>query len=164
MYQKRIFNLLSLHLLHKTHLFPLRWDEFEIKEKICDEFVSSKGRQRGRERKWQFFLWIVSRSRRRSGSGLTDTHSQQQQQQQQQQPQHYTTTMLRGPHHSMVLDSDVKEKIDVEPHYLHPAVAGQEISYHDNVLVDKDKKKDFWGEKRRDERAAAWFRDGRRVA
>lgn len=48
-----------------------------------------------------------------------------------------------GPHHSMVLDSDVKEKIDVEPHYLHPAVAGQEISYHDNVLVDKSKKKDF---------------------
>ncbi|XP_034951791.1 LOW QUALITY PROTEIN: uncharacterized protein [Chelonus insularis] len=48
-----------------------------------------------------------------------------------------------GPHHSIVLDSDVKEKIDVEPHYLHPAVAGQEISYHDNVLVDKSKKKDF---------------------
>ncbi|XP_057321060.1 uncharacterized protein LOC130664898 isoform X1 [Microplitis mediator] len=48
-----------------------------------------------------------------------------------------------GPHHSIVLDSDVKEKIDVEPHYLHPAVAGQEISYHDNVLVDKTKKKDF---------------------
>ena len=68
----------------------------------------------------------------------------QQQQQQQQQQHHSTTTVLhRGPHHSMVLDSDVKEKIDVEPHYLHPAVAGQEISYHDNVLVDKDKKKDF---------------------
>ncbi|XP_074096669.1 LOW QUALITY PROTEIN: uncharacterized protein LOC141525878 [Cotesia typhae] len=49
-----------------------------------------------------------------------------------------------GPHHSIVLEPDVKEKIDVEPHYLHPAVAGQEISYHDNVLVDKTKeKKDF---------------------
>lgn len=70
-------------------------------------------------------------------------HQHQSSGKQQQQPQHYTTTMLRGPHHSMVLDSDVKEKIDVEPHYLHPAVAGQEISYHDNVLVDKDKKKDF---------------------
>lgn len=66
-------------------------------------------------------------------------------QQQQQQQQHHSTTVLhRGPHHSMVLDPDVKEKIDVEPHYLHPAVPGQEISYHDNVLVDKDKKKDFW--------------------
>lgn len=65
-------------------------------------------------------------------------------QQQQQQQHHSATTMLhRGPHHSMVLDPDVKEKIDVEPHYLHPAVAGQEISYHDNILVDKDKKKDF---------------------
>lgn len=65
-------------------------------------------------------------------------------QQQQQQQQHHSTTVLhRGPHHSMVLDPDVKEKIDVEPHYLHPAVPGQEISYHDNVLVDKDKKKDF---------------------
>ncbi|XP_043280699.1 uncharacterized protein [Venturia canescens] len=51
--------------------------------------------------------------------------------------------MHRGPHHSLVLDSEVKEKIDVEPHYLHPAVAGQDISYHDNVLVDKSKKKDF---------------------
>lgn len=72
------------------------------------------------------------------------TGKQQQQQQQQQQQHHSTTTVLhRGPHHSMVLDSDVKEKIDVEPDYLHPAVAGQEISYHDNVLVDKDKKKDF---------------------
>lgn len=48
-----------------------------------------------------------------------------------------------GPHHSMVLDADVKEKIDVEPHYLHPAVAGQEISYHDNVLIDKSKKKEY---------------------
>ncbi|XP_076763532.1 uncharacterized protein LOC143430938 [Xylocopa sonorina] len=64
--------------------------------------------------------------------------------QQQQQQQHHSTSVLhRGPHHSTVLDADVKEKIDVEPHYLHPAVAGQEISYHDNVLVDKDKKKDF---------------------
>jgi neuroblastoma suppressor of tumorigenicity 1 len=58
------------------------------------------------------------------------------------QPPHHTS-LHRGPHHSMVLDSDVKEKIDVEPHYLHPAVAGQDISYHDNVLVDKSKKKDF---------------------
>ncbi|KAJ8686577.1 hypothetical protein QAD02_022371 [Eretmocerus hayati] len=52
-----------------------------------------------------------------------------------------------GPHHSLVLDADdaVKEKIDVESHYLHPALAGQEISYHDNVLIDKSKKneKDF---------------------
>ena len=72
-------------------------------------------------------------------------HQHQHQHQQQQQQQHHSTTTVlhRGPHHSMVLDSDVKEKIDVEPHYLHPAVAGQEISYHDNVLVDKDKKKDF---------------------
>lgn len=71
-------------------------------------------------------------------------HQSSGKQQQQQQQQHHPTTVLhRGPHHSMVLDSDVKEKIDVEPHYLHPAVAGQEISYHDNVLVDKDKKKDF---------------------
>ncbi|XP_051165511.1 uncharacterized protein LOC127284222 [Leptopilina boulardi] len=53
------------------------------------------------------------------------------------------THMHRGPHHSLVLEPDVKEKIDVEPHYLHPAVAGQEISYHDNVLVDKAKKKEF---------------------
>lgn len=52
-------------------------------------------------------------------------------------------SLHRGPHHSMVLESDVKEKIDVEPHYLHPAVAGQEISYHDNVVVDKTEKKDF---------------------
>lgn len=59
-------------------------------------------------------------------------------------PHHNTPThMHRGPHHSLVLESDVKEKIDVEPHYLHPAVAGQEISYHDNVLVDKGKKKEF---------------------
>ncbi|KAH0953217.1 hypothetical protein HN011_009794 [Eciton burchellii] len=65
-------------------------------------------------------------------------HEHQHQHQQQQQ-QH----LHRGPHHSLVLDSDVKEKIDVEPHYLHPAVAGQEISYHDNILVDKEKKKDF---------------------
>lgn len=52
----------------------------------------------------------------------------------------------RGPHHSIVLDSDseVKEKIDVEPHYLHPAVAGQEISYHDNVVVpEKTQKQDL---------------------
>ncbi|KAK2577205.1 hypothetical protein KPH14_003355 [Odynerus spinipes] len=72
-------------------------------------------------------------------------HQQSSKQQQQQQQQHHGTTTLlhRGPHHSMVLDSGVKEKIDVEPHYLHPAVAGQEISYHDNVLVDKGKKKDF---------------------
>lgn len=51
-----------------------------------------------------------------------------------------------GPHHSLVLaDSGVKEKIDVESHYLHPALAGQEISYNDNgLLVDqKTKKKDF---------------------
>ncbi|XP_014218139.1 uncharacterized protein LOC106646592 [Copidosoma floridanum] len=50
-----------------------------------------------------------------------------------------------GPHHSLVLDADaeVKEKIDVESHYLHPALAGQEISYHDNVLHDKTKDKDF---------------------
>ena len=62
----------------------------------------------------------------------------------QQQSHHGASGLLhRGPHHSMVLDADVKEKIDVEPHYLHPAVAGQEISYHDNVLVDKTKKKDF---------------------
>ncbi|XP_011161184.1 neuroblastoma suppressor of tumorigenicity 1 isoform X2 [Solenopsis invicta] len=65
-------------------------------------------------------------------------HEHQHQHQQQQQ-QH----LHRGPHHSLVLDSDVKEKIDVEPHYLHPAVAGQEISYHDNILVGKEKKKDF---------------------
>ncbi|CAL1682976.1 unnamed protein product [Lasius platythorax] len=62
---------------------------------------------------------------------------QHQHQHQQQQQQH----LHRGPHHSLVLDSDVKEKIDVEPHYLHPAVAGQEISYHDNILVGKEKKK-----------------------
>lgn len=48
-----------------------------------------------------------------------------------------------GPHHSLVLDSGVKEKIDVESHYLQPALAGQEISYHDNALLDKTKKKDF---------------------
>ena len=61
-----------------------------------------------------------------------------------QAPHHNPSKLMhRGPHHSMVLESDVKEKIDVEPHYLHPAVAGQEISYHDNVLVDKAKKKDF---------------------
>ena len=48
-----------------------------------------------------------------------------------------------GPHHSLVLDAGVKEKIDVESHYLHPALAGQEISYHDNLLVEKSKKKDF---------------------
>ncbi|XP_028050458.2 cyclin-dependent kinase 8 [Monomorium pharaonis] len=64
---------------------------------------------------------------------------QHQHQHQQQQQQH----LHHGPHHSLVLDSDVKEKIDVEPHYLHPAVAGQEISYHDNILVGKEKKKDF---------------------
>jgi len=64
-------------------------------------------------------------------------HEHQHQHQQQQQHLH------RGPHHSLVLDSDVKEKIDVEPHYLQPAVAGQEISYHDNILVGKEKKKDF---------------------
>ncbi|XP_015595678.1 uncharacterized protein LOC107267961 [Cephus cinctus] len=57
--------------------------------------------------------------------------------------QHHEALLHRGPHHSMVLDSGVKEKIDVEPHYLHPAVAGQEISYNDNILVDKDKKKGF---------------------
>ncbi|XP_012263255.1 uncharacterized protein LOC105690207 isoform X3 [Athalia rosae] len=56
---------------------------------------------------------------------------------------HHGGLLHIGPHHSLVLDSDVKEKIDVEPHHLHPAVAGQEISYHDNVLVEKDKKKDF---------------------
>lgn len=61
-----------------------------------------------------------------------------------QTPHHKSPTLMhRGPHHSMVLESDVKEKIDVEPHYLQPAVAGQEISYQDNVLVDKAKKKDF---------------------
>lgn len=49
----------------------------------------------------------------------------------------------RGPHHSLVLDAEVKEKLDVMSHQLVPAVAGQEISYHDNVLGDKDKKKDF---------------------
>ena len=64
--------------------------------------------------------------------------------QQQQQQQQHQTVLHRGPHHSMVLDPDVKEKIVVEPPYLHPAVPGQEISYHDNVLGDKDKKKDFW--------------------
>lgn len=64
-------------------------------------------------------------------------HEHQHQHQQQQQHLHH------GPHHSLVLDSDVKEKIDVEPHYLHPAVAGQEISYHDNILMGKEKKKDF---------------------
>ncbi|XP_015514184.1 uncharacterized protein [Neodiprion pinetum] len=56
---------------------------------------------------------------------------------------HHVGSMHRGPHHSLVLDPDVKEKIDVEPHHLHPAVAGQEISYHDNILGEKDKKKDF---------------------
>lgn len=56
---------------------------------------------------------------------------------------HHAGNLHRGPHHSMVLDADVKEKIDVEPHYLQPALAGQEISYHDNVLIDKAKKKDF---------------------
>lgn len=71
------------------------------------------------------------------------TTAKQQQQQQQSQQHHSASVLHRGPHHSTVLDADVKEKIDVEPHYLHPAVAGQEISYHDNVLVDKDKKKDF---------------------
>lgn len=65
-------------------------------------------------------------------------HEHEHQHQHQQQPH-----LHRGPHHSLVLDSDVKEKIDVEPHYLHPAVAGQEISYHDNIVVDKEKKKDF---------------------
>lgn len=64
-------------------------------------------------------------------------HEHQHQHQQQQHLHH-------GPHHSLVLDSDVKEKIDVEPHYLQPAVAGQEISYHDNInMVGKEKKKDF---------------------
>lgn len=58
--------------------------------------------------------------------------------------QHHNEMMHRGPHHSLVLEAEVKEKIDVEPHHLHLAVAGQEISYHDNVLVEKDKKKDFW--------------------
>lgn len=50
-----------------------------------------------------------------------------------------------GPHHSMVLDAGVKEKIEVESHYLHPALEGQEISYHDNGVVEKTKedKKDF---------------------
>jgi len=62
-------------------------------------------------------------------------HQHQHQQQQQQHLHH-------GPHHSLVLDSDVKEKIDVEPHYLQPAVPGQEISYG-NILVGKEKKKDF---------------------
>lgn len=55
-----------------------------------------------------------------------------------------------GPHHSLVLDADadaeadadVKEKIDVESHYLQPALEGQEISYQDNT-VDKKKKQDF---------------------
>ncbi|KAL7286430.1 hypothetical protein TKK_0019378 [Trichogramma kaykai] len=42
--------------------------------------------------------------------------------------------------HSLLLDSDVKEKIDVASDYLHPALEGQEISYHDNH-VDKTKKK-----------------------
>ncbi|KAL0123123.1 hypothetical protein PUN28_007630 [Cardiocondyla obscurior] len=65
-------------------------------------------------------------------------HEHQHQHQPQQQPH-----LHRGPHHSLVLDSDVKEKIDMEPHYLQPAVAGQEISYHDNILVGKEKKKDF---------------------
>lgn len=60
------------------------------------------------------------------------------------QAHHASSGLLhRGPHHSMVLDSDVKEKIDVEPHYLQPAVAGQEMSYHDNGPGDKSKKKDF---------------------
>ncbi|XP_063984618.1 uncharacterized protein LOC135166390 [Diachasmimorpha longicaudata] len=52
-------------------------------------------------------------------------------------------SLHRGPHHSLVLEPDVKGKIDVEPHDLQPAVAGQEISYQDTVAVDKDKKKDF---------------------
>lgn len=47
-----------------------------------------------------------------------------------------------GPHHSMVLDAGVKEKIDVESHYLQPALDGQEITY-DNV-VDKTKDKIDW--------------------
>lgn len=63
-------------------------------------------------------------------------HQHQHQPQQQQHLHH-------GPHHSLVLDPDVKEKIDVEPHYLQPAVAGGEISYHDNIVVGKEKKKDF---------------------
>ncbi|XP_012278707.1 uncharacterized protein LOC105698756 [Orussus abietinus] len=59
------------------------------------------------------------------------------------QAHHNSALLHRGPHHSMVMDSGVKEKLDVEPHNLHPAVAGQEISYNDNVLPDKSKKKDF---------------------
>lgn len=58
------------------------------------------------------------------------------------EPQHHHHHHHRGPHHSIVLDSDVKEKIDVEPHYLHPAVAGQEISYHDNIVVPEKTKKE----------------------
>lgn len=69
-------------------------------------------------------------------------HQHQHEHQHQHQPQQQQH-LHHGPHHSLVLDSDVKEKIDVEPHYLHPAVAGQEISYHDNIVVGKEKKKDF---------------------
>lgn len=75
--------------------------------------------------------------------GQHEHHHQRQHEHQHQHQQQQQQHLHRGPHHSLVLDSDVKEKIDVEPHYLHPAVAGQEISYHDNILVGKEKKKDF---------------------
>lgn len=75
--------------------------------------------------------------------GQHEHHHQHQHEHQHQHQQQQQQHLHRGPHHSLVLDSDVKEKIDVEPHYLHPAVAGQEISYHDNILVGKEKKKDF---------------------
>lgn len=75
--------------------------------------------------------------------GHAEHHHQHQHEHQHQHQQQQQQHLHRGPHHSLVLDSDVKEKIDVEPHYLQPAVAGQEISYHDNILVSKEKKKDF---------------------
>ncbi|KYQ55742.1 Neuroblastoma suppressor of tumorigenicity 1, partial [Trachymyrmex zeteki] len=75
--------------------------------------------------------------------GQHEHHRQHQHEHQHQHQQQQQQHLHHGPHHSLVLDSDVKEKIDVEPHYLHPAVAGQEISYHDNILVGKEKKKNF---------------------
>ncbi|XP_066597775.1 uncharacterized protein [Prorops nasuta] len=67
-------------------------------------------------------------------------HNEREKQEDEEQPDVLPQQLHRGPHHSMVLDAGVKEKIDVEPHYLRPAVAGQEISY---ILDDKSKKKDF---------------------
>ncbi|KAG5332719.1 NBL1 protein, partial [Acromyrmex heyeri] len=75
--------------------------------------------------------------------GQHEHHHQHQHEHQHQHQQQQQQHLHHGPHHSLVLDSDVKEKIDVEPHYLHPAVAGQEISYHDNILMSKEKKKNF---------------------